>query len=204
MRKPLPPSLSLPHKGGGNDRAAGSVQLARLTAPQKHNARAEGPGTAYAYATSPESWERMGSADADEELNVTWKAGCGALRAALGRPGAGAGAAAPVAFAGRGAEAAGAGGVLVAVADLDRHRAVAADLAGDVERGVARVLQALALDRDRITIGAIAIALLGDDHHAPLAIEIAGRLHGRRGDEKAEAESGCERAAEGGRGSHYR
>src|SRR5262249_23708480 len=124
--------------------------------------------------------------------------------APLGHPAARAAAAAPAAFASAAAEPAGARGALLAVADLDRHRAVAFDPAGDVERGVAGVDQGRVLDVDRIAVGAITVALLGHDHHAPLAVEVAGRLHGRRGGNQPEAENGREGGpTEGGVRNHW-
>src|ERR1700752_625417 len=116
---------------------------------------------------------------ASEDLN--------SLRAALRGPGAGAGAAGPRARADAARETADAVGALVAVADLDRHRAIALDAARDVERGVAGVDHGLAADVDRIAVGAVTVALGGDDHHAPLAVEAAGRLGRDGGGREAEA-----------------
>src|ERR1700722_9510303 len=132
---------------------------------------------------------------ASEDLN--------SLRAALRGPGAGAAATGPGARAHAARETADAVGALVAVADLDRHRAVALYAALDVEGGVAGVDQGLAADVDRIAVGAVAIALGGDHHHAPLAIEIAGRLGRDGGGREAEADDGREGELGGARNGHF-
>src|SRR5437867_3955319 len=100
-----------------------------------------------------------------------------ASAAAFGLPDAGAGAvaAAPGAAAGLAAEPAGAGRGVVAGAHVDDDGAVLAHAAGDVDRGVAGIAHVPVPDADRIAVGGIADALLGDDHHAPDAVVIGHR-----------------------------
>src|SRR5262249_29178858 len=60
-------------------------------------------------------------------------------------------------------------------------------------------------DVDRVAVGAVAVALLGHDHHAPLAVEVAGRLHRRRGGDDAETENGRKGGlTEGGGRNHWK
>src|ERR1043165_484698 len=112
------------------------------------------------------------------------------LRAPLGRPGAGALARAcgPGAAAVGRRHAPGAGGALAAARHRDGHGAIGADRAGNIERRGARVADRAVLDPDRIAIGAIAAAFLGDDEHAPLAVERrldrAGMGRRKRDDDK--------------------
>src|SRR5581483_6616462 len=106
---------------------------------------------------------------------------------ALRRPGARAFAAggAPVTGAIREREAARAARALAAARDRDGHGAILADLAGDIEGRSAGIANGAVGDADRIAIGAIAGAALGDDENAPVAVErrLAGRdrSRGRRG-----------------------
>src|ERR1700716_178578 len=101
-----------------------------------------------------------------------------ALAAALGLPDARAGAvaAAPGAAAGLAGKAAGAGGGLVAGGDIHDDRTVLRDAAGNGDGGIAGVDDGSFGDADRVAIGRIADALVGDDHHAPDAVVVGHRL----------------------------
>src|SRR5215475_4240146 len=104
--------------------------------------------------------------------------------AALGLPDAGAEAvaAAPGATAGLAGELAGAGGSLVAGGDVDHDRAVLCHPAADRDVRVASVQEVALTDADRIAVGRIAQALLGDNYDAPDAIVVGhgfGRLECR-------------------------
>src|SRR5262249_52284182 len=111
------------------------------------------------------------------------------LAAALSFPSAGAAAALPGTAAGRAGEPARAHGALLAIADGNSHRTIAAHLAGNVDRGVAGIGQRAALDPNRVAIGAITVAMLGHDQHAPQAV-IARSCGGGYGDrERGQAEA---------------
>src|SRR5215469_6693537 len=127
--------------------------------PGEPGLRGEGSAGIGALGAPPKSTKPGHTARASLRRQRTWikLAEFRVLRPALGGPGAGAAAAAPLAPARGADQAAGAQGALLAVDDLDRHRAIGRDLAGDVERGVAGVDQVLALDVDRVAVSAIAI-----------------------------------------------
>ena len=76
----------------------------------------------------------------------------------------------PQAAAGIARQLAGAVGALAAGGDADTDAAARVDMAGNLERGVVVGHPAVA-DVERITIGAIAGAGVGDDQHAPAAVE---------------------------------
>ena len=93
-----------------------------------------------------------------------------ALTAALCRPRAGARNAAPRAPTNRTGKAAGAGRARVAMAHGDGDSTVRRDLAANADQEIASVNQDTVGDPDRITVARYAIALFGDDRHAPYAV----------------------------------
>src|ERR1700722_19172187 len=102
---------------------------------------------------------------------------------AFGGPRAGAFAAAPVAFAEIARQAATAAGALAAGADDHGDGAGRLDLAVDGDCGdAAGVGERAVLDADRIAIAAVAIALFGDDRHAPQAVISRHRVGAGRSD----------------------
>src|SRR5271169_2880721 len=92
------------------------------------------------------------------------------LRAPLGGPGAGAGAGLPGALAGIGQKPAGACRPRLAVAHDHGDRAVGGNLAADIDRHVAAIGENAVGNAQGIAIARDAVALLGDDRHAPQAV----------------------------------
>src|SRR5579872_5392353 len=117
------------------------------------------------------------------------------LRAALGGPRTRAGAGRPRAAAGVAGEPAGAAGAGVAMAYVHGHGAVAADLAADSDGDVAAIAEHAIGDAHGIAIAGNAVALFGDDRHAPDAVIArhgdagAGAERERRGDERRGAKA---------------
>src|SRR5262249_4988529 len=97
----------------------------------------------------------------NEGISV-WVAGFGSA-AALGLPGAGAGAAAPLAGTKATGQPPGAGRTLVAGADQHRDRTIALDLAGHADQARAVIEDRAVGNADRITVGSVAAAFLGQD-----------------------------------------
>src|SRR5262249_17379435 len=121
-----------------------------------------------------------------------------ALTALFGGPAAGATArragAAPGAGPVAAGESAGSAGALAALGDRHMDGAVAADLAADVEIGLARIGDPAVADAHRVTIGAVARPAVGHDQNAPRSVvgSLRGswhrghqqrRRHGARSDE---------------------
>src|SRR3954467_7828049 len=76
------------------------------------------------------------------------------------------------------------------MADGDRDGAIAADLAGNVDRAIAGINERAVRDADRIPVGAVAGAALGNDHDAPKAVVTRSGGSRRRGAEKARKSQG--------------
>src|SRR5664279_2621695 len=98
----------------------------------------------------------------------------------LGFPASGAGSAGtrgalPAAGPCAGGKMAGAGGSLVAHFDADLDRPGRRYGAGHVDRGIAGVANLAVGDADGVAIGGVAIALFGDDQHAPVAVKAGGQ-----------------------------
>src|SRR5215212_1178039 len=124
--------------------------------------------------------------------------GSGALAALLRGPAAGTHAVAyatPRAFTPTIAEAAGPAGALAAAAHRHAHGAVARHTAEHVEVGLARIGHLPVGNAHRIAIGTIARTVVGDDEHAPRAVE--GGLRSRR-KRNRDKRGGCDEESKNG------
>ena len=186
-----------PHRGENSRRRASRERRRRRRRGIEITTTSPGAGE----VSAPANRSEQGSA---ATMNVAAKSssprlfprprGTKSLRAAaLRRPRARAGAALPMAAAAVAGKAPGPGRALVAGADGHDDGAGRRDFAADREQVRAAVRQEALRDTDRVTIAAVAVALLGDDGHAPNAVVARhGRVRGGGGGEAGG--SGHERA----------